>query len=85
MDIDRIDNNSGYSPMNCRVVSKTVNAGNRRNNRIIDVGGDLLPLSQAARKLGLPVGTLSARVYRGLTGDRLVAPARPKRKAQVSA
>jgi len=31
--IDRTDNNAGYSPDNCRWVTKTVNNNNRRNSR----------------------------------------------------
>lgn len=33
LEIDRIDNNSGYSPTNCRYVSRKVNRANRRDSR----------------------------------------------------
>lgn len=37
LEIDRSDNNSGYSPENCRWVSKVVNCFNRRSNRAINL------------------------------------------------
>ena len=37
LEIDRKDNNSGYSPDNCRWVSKVVNCFNRRSNMSINL------------------------------------------------
>ena len=36
LELDRIDNNKGYSPDNCRWVTRKVNQRNKRNSRIID-------------------------------------------------
>lgn len=39
MEIDRIDNDGGYSPSNCRIVTRTINANNKScNTRIFAFG-----------------------------------------------
>jgi hypothetical protein len=35
LDLDRIDNNKGYSPDNCRFTTRRVNSRNRRNNSVL--------------------------------------------------
>lgn len=51
--IDRIDNDKGYSPDNCRWVDKFVQANNKRNNRYVKVNGDIGTVSNMARKYGI--------------------------------
>ena len=41
LQIDRIDNNLGYSPDNCRVVTPKENLSNRRNTTVLDDGTSL--------------------------------------------
>ena len=41
LEIDRIDNDQGYSPENCRVVSPRENTNNRRNTSRLDDGTSL--------------------------------------------
>lgn len=38
--IDRIDNNKGYSPDNCRWVDRKTQARNTRRNRVITINGE---------------------------------------------
>jgi hypothetical protein len=62
--IDRIDNDKGYSPDNCRWVSHTDNCNNRRNNIFIEYGGQRRTLSEWARHLGINQSTLYDRLRR---------------------
>lgn len=63
--IDRINNDLGYSPDNCRWVSQAENLRNRRNCRYVFVSGERMTLAEAIRVLGLNEHTVRARVRRG--------------------
>ena len=62
LDLDRIDNNAGYNPENCRWTTRRQNALNRRKTVIIEKGGQRIPLSIAAEKTGISTSTLSYRM-----------------------
>lgn len=50
LEIDRIDNNKGYSPENCRFVSRQQNCRNRRSNKYVIVNGEEMLLCEAIEK-----------------------------------
>lgn len=60
--IDRIDNNKGYSPDNCRWVSQKRNSRNRRNNRVITFNGESLCMAEWAERLGITFQALDDRL-----------------------
>lgn len=65
MSLDRIDNNLGYEPSNCRWASVITQNNNRSNNRLIRYGIHEFTISQWARYLHLHRNTLSERLKRG--------------------
>lgn len=72
--IDRINNNFGYFPSNCRWATYKEQENNRTNNRVIDYFGEQLTLSQLAEKLGLSAAALAWRIQNGWTMDEWGVP-----------
>lgn len=75
LEIDRIDNNKGYSPDNCRFVSHRENMNNTRANRYVEIDGVRMSLAEAAEKYGLKPDTVRSRIAKGW--DLLDAVTRP--------
>lgn len=51
--LDRIDNNKGYYPSNCRYSSFIEQSNNRRNTKIVKYHNEKIPLSILLRKLNI--------------------------------
>jgi len=68
LELDRRDNDSGYSPENCRWVSRRANTMNRRGTiRTVDV-------PELARTSGISRSTIYYRLAHGWEVDQLVRP-----------
>lgn len=64
--IDRIDNNKGYSPENCRWVTYAVQGNNTRRNKYVVYNGVKRTYTQWAEILGLKSGdTIKNRIKNG--------------------
>ncbi|HEX5509832.1 MAG TPA: hypothetical protein VFX37_15130 [Pseudolabrys sp.] len=62
--IERKDNNGPYQKENCIWAPREVQCNNKRNNRIIEFGGERKTLAQWARHLGLKPATILSRIDR---------------------
>jgi hypothetical protein len=82
LELDRVDNDKGYSANNCRWCSRKANARNRKDNRIIDTPWGAMPVAEAADRAGIPYITFAARIARGDIGDHLFRPVKTKQKQQ---
>lgn len=72
--IDRIDNNKGYSPDNCRWVTAKEQSYNRRSNKLITIHGKTQTVTEWAKETGIPIGTIQNRLRYGWEEDRLLEP-----------
>lgn len=60
--LDRIDNNSSYSPSNCRWVDSKSQMNNTRRNVFVTYRGETLTIAQLAEKYNLRYSTLQTRI-----------------------
>lgn len=62
--IDRIDNNSGYCPENCRWVDQQAQMNNVRYNRHITYNNETHTIAEWSRITGIPYSVLRQRISR---------------------
>ena len=62
--IDRIDNNKGYAPDNCRWVTMRTQNNNKRNNHIVFYNGEKYTIAELAMKYGVDYDKLQQRISR---------------------
>lgn len=75
--IERIDNNRGYEPDNCRWATKDEQQHNTRQNRLVTYNGLTLCVAEWAGRLGIKAATLCARLDAGWPVEKaFVTPVR---------
>lgn len=60
--LDRIDNDRGYEPGNCRWASWPTQQNNKRDNRVLVVAGERMTMRQAADRFAINYSTLRSRI-----------------------
>mgnify|MGYP006873255875 FL=1 len=77
--IDRIDNDKGYSPDNCRWVTPSQNCCNRSTTHFVTAFGKRQSLMEWSRELNISYNTLKKRVTdHHEDGEYLLRPSRRK-------
>lgn len=67
LELDRINNDKGYSPDNCRWVTHSENNRNKRNNHYLTYQGKTLTLMEWQEITGIPYQEIRRRLINGKT------------------
>lgn len=82
MTLDRIDNNIGYQPGNCRWATKSEQSLNRSMTVLLTHNGITKSVSEWAVDIGMPANSLHHRLYLGWSAEQaLTRPLKSRRKS----
>lgn len=72
--LERVDNEKGYGPDNCKWIPKAEQSRNTRSNVYIETSKGRMIVADAARAFGISASALRSRLLKGWTGARLFKP-----------
>lgn len=80
LSIDRINNDKGYSPDNCRWVKNVIQANNKRNNKFIKYKGETKTIHEFSREYNIDYSCLRWRIENGWDVEKaLTTPSQRKK------
>lgn len=80
MTLDRVSNHRGYSPNNCRWVSRKAQAYNRKTNTYITANGVTKTLTWWSKEMDLPDYVICKRIAAGWTPQEAVLTPKGQRR-----
>ena len=84
LELDRINNEEGYYPGNCRWVSRKINSRNKRDSRLVDSPFGRITVAELSEKTGIGVTTLLYRLDHSWPIELLCIPPDVKNKSTTS-
>lgn len=76
--VDRIDNNKGYSPDNCRIADAQTQANNRRTNKHITYNGETHTVAEWSRILNVSLSAITSGLLNGVPFEHYVNDYKPR-------
>lgn len=83
--IERIDNNQGYTPENCKWATRKEQNNNQRRSRKLTYKGQVLTVSQWAEVLGISHTVLNNRLFRGWSDEKTLGTPLMSKKESAQA